>query len=173
MPPESIFLSIGCGPALIENKIQKLRDDITIITLDLNPEMIMVVPSILHPILADAKALPFSAEIFDVIVCITSLEFMKQPKITLQEIRRVLKPKGLFLALLLNPDSPYIQSKRYQPDSYIGHHLNSQSYDQIFNTVQQLFKNRTITTALQEPIEKNRKETTSNSNRLIVMKAIK
>jgi ubiquinone/menaquinone biosynthesis C-methylase UbiE len=49
----------------------------------------------------DAYSLPFEREIFDVVICTNALHNMKYPRKALSEIRRVLKPKGRFIATIV------------------------------------------------------------------------
>ncbi len=48
----------------------------------------------------DASALPFPDRSFNVVTCIEALEFMPDPKQTLAEMTRVLRPGGLLLATI-------------------------------------------------------------------------
>lgn len=45
----------------------------------------------------DASALPMKAGIFDVVVCLEMLEYVREPKDALAEMARVLKPQGVLL----------------------------------------------------------------------------
>ena len=137
MPVNGFLLSIGCGPAVIETRLNEKRKDIYIISIDNDKDMLSVVPFHLHPICADATFLPFVSSSFDIVVCITSLEFIHDPKKVLLQIHRVLKPGGIMLALLLNPKSDFVQQKRNDSTSYIGNHLHNQNYDIIFRFIQQ------------------------------------
>lgn len=167
------MLSIGCGPAVIEERLYQIRNDITVITLDKNREMLSIVPSHLHPIQADAVKIPFNSSTADLLICITSLEFMKNPKQSLHEIYRIIKPNGIFLALLLNPDSNYVKQKTSEGNSYIGRNLQQKTYDTIISTITHLFNHYESSVDLYIENDKIKKESTPNNARLLIMKAIK
>lgn len=57
--------------------------------------------------LEDAHALPFQDGQFDLIVSVTAIEFMDQPKYVLMEAMRVLKPNGRLVIGLLTKESPW------------------------------------------------------------------
>ncbi len=49
----------------------------------------------------DAYKLPFDNDIFDTVICNNALHNMKYPENVLSEIKRVLKPGGLFIAIIV------------------------------------------------------------------------
>jgi len=49
----------------------------------------------------DAYALPFGNDIFDTVICNNALHNMKEPRKALSEIKRVLKPGGRFIAVIV------------------------------------------------------------------------
>ena len=55
----------------------------------------------------DAHALPFQDEQYDLIVSVTAIEFMDNPKNVLMEAMRVLKPNGRLVIGLLTKESPW------------------------------------------------------------------
>lgn len=67
----------------------------------------------------DANALPFETGSFDLVLSVTSLEFMDQPALVLSEAMRVLKPRGRLIAGLIARDGPwgqlYIEMARKNP----------------------------------------------------------
>jgi len=98
---------------------------------------------------------------------------MSNPKNTIHEIHRVLKPEGTLLALLLNPNSNYVQQKMNDPDSYIGQNVHAKTIESIPQTISYLF---TQTKSWFDLSIKNDEIVIQSSNdekRLIVMKAIK
>lgn len=75
-----------------------------VIGLDLSRRMLAVAANKLvgsrqrAPLLwASAEALPFSDDLFDVVICLEALEFMEQPDAVMGEAVRVLRPGGLLL----------------------------------------------------------------------------
>jgi len=117
--------------------------------------------------------LPFSSLSFDAAICITSLEFMTHPEKTIREIHRVLIPKGLLLALLLNPQSTYVQQKMNEKDSYIGSNIQQKTIKYILLHITHLFDETESHVDL--PIDNNEiQENLSNDTaRLLIMKARK
>jgi len=166
-------VSIGCGPAVIEETLYQIRNDLTVFTLDKNKEMLSIVPSYLHPIQADAEKIPINSAIADLLICITSLEFMNDPKQSLHEIYRIIKPNGIFLALLLNPDSTYVKQKTNEGGSYIGMNLQQKTYDVIISTITRLFNQYESSIDLYIENNKIKKESSPNNARLLIVKAIK
>ena len=172
-PLHALLLSVGSGPGIIETYLSRIRKDIRVITLDQNDNMISRTPLFLHPVLANGQHLPFSSYSFNVVVCITSLEFMDYPEQTIEEIVHVLKKDGILLALLLNPDSPYVQEKMHRSNSYIGSHLKQQNLDLIMDAMSQRF--RTIISEID--LNKDHHEKNENihpiMSRLKIVKAVK
>jgi SAM-dependent methyltransferase len=56
-------------------------------------------------VVADEEALPFGSTVFDLVVSALSLQFVNDLPGTLVQIRRVLKPDGLFVAALAGGDT--------------------------------------------------------------------
>ena len=56
-------------------------------------------------VLADEEALPFNDAVFDLVVSALALQFVNDLPGTLVQIRRALKPDGLFLAALIGGDT--------------------------------------------------------------------
>jgi ubiquinone/menaquinone biosynthesis C-methylase UbiE len=135
--------------------------------------MLSVAPSYLNPLYADAKYIPLRSRIADIMVCITSLEFMNNSKQALDEIYRIIKPNGIFFALLLNPDSSYVQQKTSEGNSYIGRNLQQKTYDVIISTISQFFNHYESKVDLYIENDKIKKESSQNNARLLIMKAIK
>ncbi|MBS3802372.1 MAG: class I SAM-dependent methyltransferase [Candidatus Thermoplasmatota archaeon] len=167
------MVSIGCGPAVIEETLYQIRNDLTVFTLDKNKEMLSFVPSYLHPIQADAEKIPIKSAIADILICITSLEFMSNPKQSLHEIYRIIKPNGIFLALLLNPDSTYVKQKISEGKSYIGRNLQQKTHHVIISTITRLFNQYESKVDLYIENNKIKEESSPNNARLLIMKAIK
>jgi SAM-dependent methyltransferase len=56
-------------------------------------------------VIADEEALPFAAAVFDLVVSVLSLQFVNDLPGALVQIRRALKPDGLFVAALAGGDT--------------------------------------------------------------------
>jgi ubiquinone/menaquinone biosynthesis C-methylase UbiE len=172
-PANATLLSIGCGPAIIENILYQSRGDIHFFTLDKNKEMLDNIPLHLRPIQADASHLPFISSILDIIVCVTSLEFMSNTKKALNEIHRVLKPKGKLLAFLLNPQSTYVQQKMREKNSYIGANIQQKTNENIIAAIDHLFNQNEFMFNLSIRNNKITNASSRNMARLRIIKAIK
>jgi len=60
--------------------------------------------------LTSADALPFDDNLFDIVLCILSLNFFKDIKIVIQEVRRVSAPGGIFICSVPVPERNKVQS---------------------------------------------------------------
>lgn len=68
---------------------------------------------------ADAMELPFDSDVFDVVACLEALEFMPNPAQAVQEMVRVLRPGGLFLATnRVGPERVFLPGRTYSEDRF-------------------------------------------------------
>ncbi len=111
-------LSIGCGPAIIENGLQEHRFDVT--GFDISQEALEETPDSIKTIVGSAENLNLPNSRFDAVIYIASLQFIDDYKKAIQETSKVLKPKGKLLTMLLNPESKFFKEKRKQPNSYLN-----------------------------------------------------
>lgn len=167
------LLSIGCGPGIIEEQLHRFRKDIYIITLDKNNIMLKNIPFHLHPILADASRLPFETYTFEIVICITSLEFMRHPENVIRKIYNILKPKGILFVLMLNPESDYVQQKIEKEDSYIGKNLNRDGFLTIKPAINDIFAETKTGFSLENKKGIIHKKSTAKEGFLLMIKAIK
>lgn len=167
------ILSIGCGPAVVEKSLYHSQKYLHVITLDKNRDMLNLVPFYLNPIWANSSRLPFFQNTMDSIVCITSLEFMNNPKMVLKEIHRVLKRGGIFLGLLLNLQSEYVQQKLNENNSYIKKNLKQITYDQIISFINDMFEQNELYNDLYIENNKIKERASTIKSRLLITKAIK
>lgn len=103
IPPGASVLDVGCGDGqtsgkwLSDNGRRYIGVDISANAVDearrSGLEAIKV---------EDASVLPFDAGSFDAVVCIEVLEHLFDPKAALENIRRVLKPGGIFISTVPN-----------------------------------------------------------------------
>ena len=94
-------LEIATGPGLLAKKVAYAAD--TMIATDYSEGMINTAkkggyPDNLTFEVADATALPYADNSFDVIIIANALHVMPNPEKALSEIDRVLKPKGVLIA---------------------------------------------------------------------------
>ncbi len=98
---EMKVLELATGTGLIAVHIADTVKSIE--ATDFSPKMIdaakkKAVPSNVHLSIEDASALSFPDQSFDAAIISNALHIMPDPKIVLQNIRRVLKPNGILIA---------------------------------------------------------------------------
>jgi ubiquinone/menaquinone biosynthesis C-methylase UbiE len=110
------ILDIGCGIGYFEEMLPELN----IIGLDNSREMLEEArkSSGKKFVFGDAEHLDFPEESFDGAFMVTTLEFLDDYKKVVDEVVRVLEPKGKFVAMILNPESEYFKSHMHKADSY-------------------------------------------------------
>ena len=106
-PAGSLCLSIGGGPS---------RPDPKLINLNIGP-----FPNV--DVVADAHELPYSCESVDAIYCEAVLEHLENPTGAVEEMFRVLKPRGKVIAI-----TPFMQAfhgypYHFQNFTVVGHSL--------------------------------------------------
>jgi len=115
--PGDEILSVGCGPALIESGL--VEHGFAVVGLDVSPQAIAGAPDTVRTVVAPAEKLPFADAAFDVVLFIVSLQFVENYRQALTEARRVLRPGGRMIAMLLNPVSAFFKRKQSETDSYV------------------------------------------------------
>jgi ubiquinone/menaquinone biosynthesis C-methylase UbiE len=111
-------LSVGCGPAIIEAGLAE--QGFNVIGLDISKEALNWAPDNIRKVSGSAEKMGFANDYFDAVIYVASLQFIEKYKEALKETARVLKPKGRFLSMLLNPQSEFFKEKTKNPDSYIN-----------------------------------------------------
>ena len=114
---EDDILSVGCGPAIIEQGL--IEKGFSVTGLDVSQEAIACAPDTIRAVVAPAEKMPFPEAAFDAVLFIVSLQFISDYRQALAEARRVLRPNGRVFALLLNPDSEFYKKKQLEIDSYV------------------------------------------------------
>lgn len=110
------ILDIGCGIGCFEEILSELN----IIGLDSSKEALEEArkKSDKKFMLGDAQHLDFPNGSFDGAFTVTTLEFLDDYKKAVDEVARVLRPGGKFVAMILNPKSKYFKSHAGRPGSY-------------------------------------------------------
>jgi ubiquinone/menaquinone biosynthesis C-methylase UbiE len=100
--PETSFLEPGVGTGL--NVLPLVKRGYSVTGIDVSEEMLdqlrqklNTIPQNLTLLCADASKLPFSDQNFDVVLTVHMVHTVSNWKIFLDEIDRVLKPKGFYL----------------------------------------------------------------------------
>jgi 2-polyprenyl-6-hydroxyphenyl methylase/3-demethylubiquinone-9 3-methyltransferase len=92
------ILDVGCGAGFATNYLAEYCGQVT--GVDLAEGALQTAKKFetkpVNYILADARALPFKQEQFDVVVCLDFLEHVTEPEQIVDQIAKVLKPGGLF-----------------------------------------------------------------------------
>ena len=117
-------LSVGCGPAIIERGLQENGFNVT--GLDVSKEALEGAPDSIRKIVGSAESMEFEDSSFDAVIYVASLQFIGDYEKAIKETARVLRPKGVLLAMLLNPESGFFKEKRKQRDSYVNQIKHSQ-----------------------------------------------
>ncbi|MFH0985292.1 MAG: methyltransferase domain-containing protein [Candidatus Omnitrophota bacterium] len=105
-PKASSILDVACGGGYFLREIQRLYGDgVRFSGIDLSGEALAIArkefPLAAYS-LAVAEDIPFEPRSFDAVTCLGSLEHFLNIAQALAEIKRVLKPGGIFLAMVPN-----------------------------------------------------------------------
>lgn len=133
-------LSVGCGPAIIEKTLN--AHGINVTGLDVSREALAYAPDTVRTVAGRAEDMPFADSAFDAVIFVASLQFVQDYKKAVAETTRVLRPQGLFLALLLNPDSDFFKRKLRNADSYVRK-IKHTNLKEIENTVTEKYQVQT------------------------------
>lgn len=104
------MLDVGCGTGFILRLAADLFDQID--GVDITEEMMQRIPKLGDHVkvqLAEAENLPFADNTFDVVTAYSVFDHLVDYRVTLAEIRRVLKPSGIFYADLI-PNKEFWQT---------------------------------------------------------------
>jgi ubiquinone/menaquinone biosynthesis C-methylase UbiE len=113
--PNGSLADIGCGPGYLIANIAKSLPQLFIIGVDISEDMVKKAAQNLCSLgfsekvsfrQGDIQKLPFEANTLDFVISTLSLHHWSKPKQAIQEIYRVLKPKGQFLIFDLRRNSP-------------------------------------------------------------------
>jgi ubiquinone/menaquinone biosynthesis C-methylase UbiE len=95
-------LEVGCGGGVFSRGIKPYRSDLELIGLDISQKSIEYAQSVTKEVaflLGDVYHMPFKAKSFESVVCFDLLEHLDHPYKALREIKRVLKPGGIFYSV--------------------------------------------------------------------------
>ena len=124
--PKTI-LDLGCGNGNILIRLEKMTSA-KLYGLDLSEKMVEIAAKRLNAntqiCIGDAEFLPYEDNSMDVVVCNASFHHYPNPVKVLQEIKRVLKRKGVLI--LGDPTAPALYLKLTNP---CLHYLNSGDFE--------------------------------------------
>ncbi len=120
-----VILDLGCGTGYFSEKLQARYVDATVIPLDFAYNMVQYATqhSNFLAVCADGACLPFADNSIDLIFSNMVIHWFPDLTRAFQEIKRVLRPEGLFLFSTLGPDTLKELRKAWQrADSF--QHVN-------------------------------------------------
>lgn len=127
-------MDVGCGTgnytlALAQRGIQALGVDLSAAMLAVAINKAKKAKLLAAYMQADAEYLPFSAESFDLVVSVTTLEFVVSPQAAVAEMVRVLRPSGRLVVGVLNATSLWALSYRRQKGTIYGEQEDDANYN--------------------------------------------
>jgi ubiquinone/menaquinone biosynthesis C-methylase UbiE len=119
------ILDIGCGIGSLEERVPNHK----IIGLDRSEAMIRAARERVSApfVLGDATALPIANGSVDVVVFVSTLEFIPDIDAVLTEATRVLASDGTLVTLVLNTRSEYVQANLQREGSYVQRMVHQDS----------------------------------------------
>lgn len=103
--PFARVLDMGSYHGVLAQKICARAGTETVFACDLSPRMAAAVPAPVMAAAADEEYLPFAAQSFDAVVSNLSLHWVNDLPGALLQLRRALRPDGLFMAAVLGGES--------------------------------------------------------------------
>ncbi len=95
-------LDIACGTGELERMILNVYPNLKIVGVDISEKMLdmaqLKLPQ-LEFVKASASSLPFPDYNFDIVVIVSAFHYFENPVEVLEEIRRILKPKGRLIVM--------------------------------------------------------------------------
>lgn len=88
------ILDIGSGTGFWMGKGRRPLKNV--VAYDISENMLKEIKADCLKVCGDAYKLPFKDGIFDKVICISTLHHLREPEAILLEVKRVLKPKGIF-----------------------------------------------------------------------------
>ncbi len=126
-------LDLGCGRGTYYDKINSLLPDVSYIGLDLFIGMLEHHPAKERTLNSDAHWLPFASGSFDVVMANHMLYHVPNIDHAISEVKRILKPNGVFLATTnSNFTMPEIAALMQKATSLINRNVDENwGYDEI------------------------------------------
>ncbi len=100
-----LALDLGCHAGNVRRALQGRRNVDTLVQCDLSPRMARLAGNGFPALAADEEALPFADSSFDLVISSLSLHWVNDLPGALVQIRRALKPDGIFLAALFGGET--------------------------------------------------------------------
>lgn len=129
-------LDVGCGAGYNPGRLKNKRPNLKIYGVDISQKAIQTAKKDFPDVnfsVASADKLPFPDNNFGACIMINVLEHLEDPSKALAELKRVLKPAGLFYSMTpLEGDRFVLSSSRALSEKYQGH-LQRFSSNQILS----------------------------------------
>ncbi len=126
LPPGSRVLEIAPGPGYLSVELAK-RGQFKITGLDISETFVRLASDLARRegvaarfVHGSASDIPFEDGLFDLIVCRAAFKNFSEPLKALNEMHRVLKPRGRALILDLRKDTPWEEIASYISKAYVG-----------------------------------------------------
>ena len=137
LTPSDNVLDLACGTGVVARVAAERLGTATVEAADVNPGMIDVARSIqASPTIgwhqASAEALPFPDRAYDAVLCQMGLQFFSDKLLALSEARRVLRPRGRFVASVPSPIPPLFTILAEQLERH-GQHGAAEFVRQVFS----------------------------------------
>lgn len=100
---ESSILDLGAGAGTLAKLAETVRGDLRLSALDPAPGMLRYVPDHIHTTVGSAEAIPFDAASFRAVLVGEALHHFTNPRKSLREIARILKPGGTLFIFDFDP----------------------------------------------------------------------
>lgn len=154
------ILEVGIGTGMVANKVVEMLGPI--IGLDKSSAMMSRINHVgIEKVLGDAHSLPFQNNYFDLIYIRNVVHYLENPEKAFSEIRRCLKPDGIFLFSQVIPFADEI-SKEY--DDLIGRQIHYPTQQEILHWFNSYVISRKIEYILKEQSIMNWLNNTCNDN---------
>jgi ubiquinone/menaquinone biosynthesis C-methylase UbiE len=114
------WLDAGCGHQMFDDWMLDQERELTgrarvVVGIDRNAEGLMKHQTIGHRVIGDIESMPFPGETFDIVTANMVIEHVARPPVLLAEVRRLLRPKGLFIFHTPNRHSLFTRTARLMP----------------------------------------------------------
>jgi malonyl-CoA O-methyltransferase len=100
----NVIVDLGCGTGYLAQKLAKQYQEAKVIAVDFSLEMLKQISSLKHQ-QEDLLSLSFETSSVDLITSNVALPFLREPTAFFTEVKRILKPDGLFVFTSLGPDT--------------------------------------------------------------------
>lgn len=118
VPPGARILDVAAGTGLVSRAVARRRADVRVVALDPSGSMLAAgaeenrdagFGTRIAPVLGRAEHLPFADATFDAVTFTYLLRYVDDPRATLAELVRVLRPGGVLASLEFHaPDDPFL-----------------------------------------------------------------